>query len=64
MISVVTSSQQMSRSHSDVERLAVRRASVEKVRGSTDIQRKQLKQAQLQVLDANQKIRDLAINIR
>ncbi|XP_064601119.1 kinesin-like protein KIF27 [Liolophura sinensis] len=61
---VVTSSQQMSRSHSDVDRLALRRVSAEKLRGSTDIQRKQLKQAQLQVLDANQKIRDLAINIR
>ena len=34
------------------------------VTSSTDLQRKKIKQAQLKILEANQKVRDLSINIR
>ena len=34
------------------------------VMSSTELQRKKIKQAQLKILEANQKVRDLSINIR
>lgn len=34
------------------------------VQSSAEVQRKKIKQAQLKILEANQKVRDLSINIR